>query len=103
MLKKIAAVTITLLFIGFLLLGLSDFPPFGDPADSQVYNEVTDRYLEGSIPETGAINAVTAMILEYRAFDTFLEATVIFTALLLVILLLRGETGERKRHDHTDH
>ncbi len=103
MLKKIAAVMITLLFIGFLLLGLSDFPPFGDPAGSPVYNEVTERYLEGSIPETGAINAVSAMILEYRAFDTFLEATVIFTALLLVILLLRGEAGERKRHDHTDH
>jgi multicomponent Na+:H+ antiporter subunit B len=103
MLKKIAAVTITLLFIGFLLLGLSDFPPFGIAEESRVYNEVTDRYLEGSIPETGAINAVSAMILEYRAFDTFLEATVIFTALLLVILLLRGETGERKRHDHTDH
>lgn len=86
--KRIVAVIITLLLVGFLLIGLSDLETFGT-AEGNVYNEVTRHYLEKSIEETGAINAVAAMILDYRAFDTFIEATVIFTALLLVIMLLQ--------------
>ena len=30
--------------------------------------------------ETGAVNAVAGMILEYRAFDTFGESAVLFAA-----------------------
>lgn len=102
--RKIAAVLITVSFIVFLLIGLSDFPPYGT-ADSVVYNEVTARYLEKSIEETGAVNAVAGMILDYRAFDTFIEASVIFTALVLVIMMLqKSEEGKgRDNYDHTDH
>lgn len=88
--KKLAATAITLLFIGFLTLGVLDLPAFGQAADGPVYNEVTRRYLEGAQAETGAVNAVAAMILDYRAFDTFLEAGVLFTALLLLLVLLAG-------------
>ena len=100
--KKIAAVIITVLFIVFLLLGLSDFPPFGT-ANKAVYNEVTARYLEKSIEETGAVNAVAGMILDYRAFDTFIEASVIFTALVLVIMLLLKTEAKEDGYDNTDH
>lgn len=100
MIKKIAAVLITLIFILFLLIGLSDFPEFGT-ADPIVYNEVTTRYLESSIEETGAVNAVAGMILDYRAFDTFIEASVIFTGLILVLMLFNIKGDEA--YDHTDH
>lgn len=104
MMRKISAVLITASFILFLLVGLSDFPPYGT-ADSAVYNEVTARYLEKSIEETGAVNAVAGMILDYRAFDTFIEASVIFTALILVIMLLqkseKGQGGDG--YDNADH
>jgi multicomponent Na+:H+ antiporter subunit B len=100
MIKKIVAVVITVSFIAFLLIGLSDFPEFGK-ADPMVYNEVTARYLEKSIEETGAINSVAGMFLDYRAFDTFIEASVIFTGLVLVLMLLLRK-GEEV-YDHTDH
>ena len=35
-------------------------------------------YLEQGIEETGAINFVAGMILDYRAFDTFGESNVLF-------------------------
>ena len=46
-------------------------------------------YLEKGIEETGAINFVAGMILDYRAFDTFGESTVLFVAACSVLLLLK--------------
>ncbi|MBN2260029.1 MAG: hypothetical protein JW702_05775 [Clostridiales bacterium] len=86
--KKLFAVMITVVFIGFLLIGISEMPPFGYE-DNPANNEVANRYIEGSIDDTGAINVVSAMILDYRAFDTYVEASVIFTALIVVMAVLK--------------
>ena len=51
--------------------------------------EVSDRYIEKGVEETGAVNAVAGMILDYRAFDTLGESHVLFTALICVMILLR--------------
>lgn len=50
--------------------------------------EVSDRYVRDGLEETGALNIVAGMILDYRAFDTLGESHVLFTALLCVIVLL---------------
>ena len=50
--------------------------------------EVSDRYVREGLTETGAVNVVAGMILDYRAFDTLGESHVLFTALLCVIILL---------------
>ncbi len=63
-------------------------PPFGDPTNPDL-NEVTERYIEKGLEETGATNIVAGLILDYRAFDTFGESTVLFAATMSVILLLR--------------
>jgi len=69
-------------------------PRFGDPAAPTI-NEVSERYLEQGVEETGATNAVAGMILDYRAFDTFGESTVLFAATMSVVLLLR-KPGRRR-------
>ena len=51
--------------------------------------EVAERYIERGVEETGAVNAVAGMILDYRAFDTLGESHVLFTALVVVMLMLR--------------
>lgn len=86
--KKILATSVTLFFIGFLMLGVMEFPKFGDP-ESLAYNEVAETYVNESMEETGAVNIVAAMILDYRAFDTFIESSVIFTSLIAVIGVLK--------------
>ena len=73
--------------IAFLLLTVAALPPFG--SDSvPTSNEVTRRYLEQGLAETGAVNAVAGMILDYRAFDTLGESHVLFTAVAAVLILL---------------
>ncbi|NLO85218.1 MAG: hypothetical protein GX096_07310 [Clostridiales bacterium] len=77
----------------FLLQTVIALPPFG-AADAPYNNEVSQRYIESGVEETGAVNFVAGMILDYRAFDTFGESTVLFVAACSVLLLL-------KLHDHS--
>ena len=85
----VLAVGVTLVLAGVFLLTALSLPAFGDPQAPGV-NEVSQRYLEQGAEETGAVNAVTGMILDYRAFDTFGESAVLFAAAASTILLLNN-------------
>ena len=66
------------------------FPEFGNPT-----METSRYYVEngrGAV-ETGSANIVTSIILDYRAYDTLGEVTVLFTAILgtLAILRIKGK------------
>src|SRR5687767_4397838 len=75
---------------GILLVwGTLEFPPFGS-ADKPIHTHVAPRYLADSIKETNVPNVVTSVLADYRGFDTLGETTVIFTAGIGVLLLLRG-------------
>lgn len=91
-LYKIFAPLFCILIIAALLLAVSWLPPEGG-ASNPVSNEVAERYLEKGIEETGAVNAVAGMILNYRAFDTFGETNVLYiaTCCVMILLLLEGD------------
>lgn len=73
---------------GLLALGATDFPPWGDP-DSPAASHVSPRYLEKGLAETEAPNIVTAVLADYRGYDTMFETTVVFAAGVACFLLLR--------------
>lgn len=76
-------------FVAFnLLIAVSWLPETGK-FDKPVNNEVSARYIESGLQETGAVNIVTGMILDYRAFDTFGESNVLNIATITVLILLR--------------
>ena len=81
---------------GILVWGTISLPPFG-VADTAVHQHVAPYYLSRSIPETGVPNVVTSVLADYRGYDTLGETTVIFTAGIGVMLLLRGM---RRRDDN---
>ena len=81
---------------GILVWGTISLPPFGI-ADTAVHQHVAPYYLSRSIPETGVPNVVTSVLADYRGYDTLGETTVIFTAGIGVMLLLRGM---RRRDDN---
>jgi multisubunit Na+/H+ antiporter MnhB subunit len=85
---RLAGVLVAVLFIaGFLYVGTQAFanlPAFGHPL-----LRVANSYLEQGLPETGAANVVAAVILDYRAYDTLGEATVLFCAVVGVLTVLR--------------
>lgn len=88
--RKILGVIITLIITAILLIGSEDLPRFGNE-NSPTNNEVTKYYLENTTKETGAENIVTGIILDYRAFDTFIESSVLFTAVITVLILLKKD------------
>ncbi len=79
-----------------LLFTTANLPAFGDASNPE-NNEVTARYIEQGLEETGAVNMVTGMILDYRAFDTFGESCVLFIASCCVLVLLRIDKTDEKR------
>ena len=72
-----------------LVWGTLVLPPFGT-ANAPIHKHVAPRYLADSIKETNVPNVVTSILADYRGYDTLGETTVIFTAGIGVMLLLRG-------------
>ncbi|MCR5509867.1 multicomponent Na+:H+ antiporter subunit B [Lachnospiraceae bacterium XBB2008] len=90
---RVLSVLLCIFMIGTLIWMVQYLPPFGQ-YDNPVNNEVSARYIGSGIQETGAINYVTGMILDYRAFDTFGESCVLFIATICVQILLRLDPEE---------
>lgn len=102
---KVTAVVCCLALILMLMLAVSYLPPIGN-ASNPVNNEVAAKYIEDGMQDTGAVNIVTGMILDYRAFDTFGESNVLFIATCTVLILLRkdkktgpGSAEEEEKRD----
>lgn len=84
-----------------LLIAVSHLPTVGS-TDKPANNEVAQRYIEDGLQETGAVNIVTGMILDYRAFDTLGESHVLFVATCTVLILLRRDEKKRKDGEETE-
>jgi len=72
------------IFIYFTLLAVKELPVFGFPKV-----KLGQYYINNSINETGATNIVSSIILNYRAYDTLGEATILFTAIVGVLTVMR--------------
>jgi multicomponent Na+:H+ antiporter subunit B len=80
-----------MILITVLLITVADLPRYGFIYEPST--EVTERYVTKGLEETGAVNIVAGIILDYRAFDTLGESFVLFCALNSVLILLRREEG----------
>ncbi len=81
------------LFLVFAFMAFRGLPAFGEPLMT-----VSSRYLENSVQDTGASNVIMGILLDYRAYDTLGEATVIFTAILGAFVVLRVK-GKKKKEE----
>lgn len=80
---------ITVLLVGGLLIwSAQDMPDVGDP-DAPTNLHIAPYYIEHSEEEVGIENMVSAILADYRGYDTLGETTVIFTAGVSVLFLLR--------------
>jgi len=83
--RKAVGVVSWLVLVAFLVWGMYLVHPFGYPDVS----DMDDYMIENSQEETGSNNVVAAVLFDYRGFDTLGEATILFTAVTGVLLLLR--------------
>jgi len=72
-----------------LLLTVPALPPIG-AADTPAFGPVSDYYLADAA-DRGVDNAVTAVLVVYRGFDTFGEIAVVFAAAVAVLAVLGRE------------
>lgn len=94
---QVMSVVLCASIIFVLLWTVAYLPIFGN-AGNPDNNEVSARYIEKGLKETGAVNIVTGMILDYRAFDTFGESCVLFIASCCVLVLLRIDGASKDEH-----
>ncbi|MBU0687337.1 MAG: hypothetical protein KKB81_05745 [Candidatus Margulisbacteria bacterium] len=90
--NRILAIIILIILAFFIMQGLftgKEHLIYGQPTP-----KISKLHVESGVAETGALNLVTAIYLNYRAYDTLGEAVVFFVAALGVFMLLRKDYRE---------
>jgi len=87
-------VSVAIIFVIFLA-GIKVFetlPDFGIPIFAEAPEAASQTYISQGLAKTGAANLVASVILDFRAYDTLGEATVLFTAIIGATVILRKKT-----------
>ncbi|MEA3334153.1 MAG: hydrogen gas-evolving membrane-bound hydrogenase subunit E [Pseudomonadota bacterium] len=93
---------IAVIMTGALLIyGTHDMPAWGDP-DSPPNSHVSPRYILEATKLTATPNIVSAVLADYRSYDTLGESAVIFTASISCLFLLRRVRKEKKGRGQID-
>ncbi len=97
-------VTVAMLFVIFLagIRVFDSMPRFGEPVMSRIMDAPSTFYLADGLKETGAANIVTAVLLDYRAYDTLGEATVLFTSIIGAIAIIRKKARKKPSEPEVD-
>ncbi len=85
--KAVAAAAV--IFLVFAFLSFRDMPEFSVPVMDRIADAPSIFYLEDGLSSTGSTNHVMGVLLDFRAYDTLGEATIIFTAVFGTLTLLR--------------
>ena len=68
----------------FFIISIPSLSVFGDGS-----LRMAEHYIEGATDKTGSANLVTGVVFDFRGYDTLGEATVLVTAVLGVLTILR--------------
>ncbi len=86
-LYKIGLVVSLAIFLFFIFYEIHNL-------DSNNKRYLSEHYISEGVKETGAINLVTSVLYDYRAFDTLGEATVLLTAAAILSFLVPVSKAE---------
>lgn len=85
--RKVIALIIMIAALSTVFIYFDFLPSIGDP-DSAPNTHVSDHYIDNAVKDTNSPNLVTAVLADYRGFDTLLETTVMFLAGVGAVLIL---------------
>ena len=86
----VVSICLIAVVFGIGLYAFRSLGNFGEPVIAAVGEAPSNEYLAEGLKETGSVNIVTAVLLDYRAYDTLGEATVLFAAIIGALAILRG-------------
>ena len=95
MIRKIMILLAVLVAAYGVLIAVAELPPYG-MSDNPVHNQVSERYINDALEDTGALNMVTSIVLDFRAYDTMCETIVLFTAALAVVITLKSDKRKER-------
>ncbi len=93
-LHKLGALAVALLVGGVLVYGVSALPQFSSP-HTPAFQHVAAEYLHRAYEDMHTPNVVTAVLGDYRAFDTLIETAVVLTAALACLLVLYRDEDDQ--------
>lgn len=86
--RQFAGVLLAILAIGMLMIAfqhaISELDILGDHSP-----RMAEAYMKGAAQKTGSANLVTGVLFDFRGYDTLGEATILFTAAIGVVTVLR--------------
>ncbi|MBF0199999.1 MAG: sodium:proton antiporter [Desulfamplus sp.] len=82
-----------------MLTATVDLPDWADPG-SPASTHLSPGFIEQGYHETATPNVVTAVLADYRSYDTLFESVVVFAASLVVMLVLRRTSTGTSRIKH---
>lgn len=83
----VGLIVLLVMVVGMVLfMTVMEMPLYGQ-VENPTNNYVTRRYIDVGVQESGGYNHVTNILLDYRAYDTLLETTVIYTAVICIMVL----------------
>lgn len=81
-----------------LMLAVTEMPVYGQ-IDNPSNNYVYEYYVTKGVEDSGGLNLVANILLDYRGYDTLLESTVLFTT-VISIMLVWGTSSVSKEEQH---
>ena len=86
--KKLSLIPV--LIVGALLVyAAQDFPEWGSPNSPASQSPVSSHFIANTGVDTEVTNMVTAVLADYRGFDTMFETVVVFIAGMAVLAILK--------------
>lgn len=95
--NTILSVLIILILFYFMKTAADALSNFGEGS-----LRMAKPYVESAYEKTGSVNLVTGVIFDFRGYDTLGEATVLITAVLGVLTILRVQ-GRKQGAQDTEH
>jgi len=89
----------------FFLVGnrvFENLPKFGEPIFASIPGAPAMEYVKSGIKDTGSPNVVTGVLLDYRAYDTLGQVTVLFAAITGAITVLRKKARKEVTEREVD-
>ena len=87
-------VSVVIILVIFLagMKAFETLPDFATPIFAETAGAASQTYITEGLQKTGAANLVASVILDFRAYDTLGEATVLFTAIIGATVILRKKS-----------
>ncbi|MDY6827159.1 MAG: hydrogen gas-evolving membrane-bound hydrogenase subunit E [Bacillota bacterium] len=93
------SITLVALISFMLVLAVTEMPPYGK-LDNPTNNYVYERYVTKGVEESGGLNLVSNILIDYRGYDTLMESTVLFTTVVSIMIVWRTRSSKEKEEEN---